>query len=554
GFALVVLGLSLYEGDSTASDVIFADLVAKGVKAGDIDTIEMEKPDGSKLKLVRTDAVAGTWVIDAPIKVKADSGQITRIVEELFRAKPVTYGDLTSSKATHGLDPPGLKVTLRKGNEQSATVNIGDVTGGGRSSVAFITTDARPDRPIAIPREAVDPLLRDMKSNDNAKNLAKWVNDYRTRQVFSVNPQMAGEEVTALTLAGKGDNLALNKSAEGWKMTASYKVKTKQGDKEVSEPRKLENVDADPQGDSTAGPNSFNGVISLIRAVTSLQAISADDFLPDDPAKLVEYGLADDNPDRIKVELKVKGATGQPDRSEVAFIGKKGPLPATPGQTTPPGTAPNQVYVRVPGMPGVIKATGSGTDGIIGVLADPSPMRNRNLLPSDIDRNRVAAIDLVSKDPNKITKLRQPPGSFQKWALFGEPGDPTDANSAAVNKVLDVIFQPRTAKDFPAPNDANFVGAEYQAEIRLWTEMQTPSTPADPKTPPDPKAEPQPKGSPVVLTFGKVTTDASGKREIYVRRTLPSGAKADFILPAEIKTAAAPPPHPGLPQTPPLAT
>ena len=72
-------------------------------------------------------------------------------------------------------------------------------------------------------------------------------------------------------------------------MTAKFKAKVNGKD----EPRVLENVDADATGDLTAGPNTFNGIRPLIGSITSLQAVAADDFLPDDPAKLVEYGLAE---------------------------------------------------------------------------------------------------------------------------------------------------------------------------------------------------------------------------------------------------------------------
>src|SRR5262249_11707210 len=142
--------------------------------------------------------------------VKADVGQVNRVVEELFKARPISFPDLTSSKANHGLEPPGLRVTVkakRDGKEQTATVNVGDVQPAGRNGVATVTTAARPDRPIAVPRENVDPLLKDMRNAGNAKELAKWVNDYRTRQVFGINTQTSAEEVTGLTLSGRGDDL-----------------------------------------------------------------------------------------------------------------------------------------------------------------------------------------------------------------------------------------------------------------------------------------------------------------------------------------------------------
>src|SRR5439155_14547181 len=103
-----------------------------GVKPDQIDIVELEKDDGATAKFVKS---GDTWMIDDPIKTKADGGQITRIVEDLFKARPVQFGELSSSKATHGLEPPGLKITLRQGSERAVTVNVGDVTAGGRAAV-----------------------------------------------------------------------------------------------------------------------------------------------------------------------------------------------------------------------------------------------------------------------------------------------------------------------------------------------------------------------------------------------------------------------------------
>ncbi len=513
--SLALLGVSLYQDEDKGSGGILDTFLKDGVKPDQIDTVEIERADGQKIKFVRQ-ADQTTWLIDSPIKTKAEGGQVSRIIDDLFKARPIPFAELSSSKSTHGLEPAGLKVTLRQGSDRSMTVDVGDVLGGGRSSVAFVTTSDRPDRPIAINRDAVDGLLKDAKASGNAKDLAKWVNEYRTRQIFSVNPQLSTEEINGITLAGRGDDLALTRTADGWRLFAHYDVKANGKD----EPRVLDNVDADATGDFSSGPDTFNGVRPLLASITSLQAISSEDYLPDEPVKIAEYGLADGNPDRVKVELKLK-VPGQPDRTETAFIGKK-----VEG-------SPNKFYVKVPGVPGVIRATAQSGEAILGVLANPTPLRNRNIFPTDINRGQIAAIDITTG--GQTAKLRQPPSGFGKWQLFGGPGDPQDANTATINKLLEVLSQPRTVKEFPTPDDANFAGPELKAEVKLWPEMETPDPKADAKT------EPRTKGNPITYLFGKVIRDGTGKiTEVYVRRILPSGTKADFILPAEIKTAAAP--------------
>ncbi|MBY0515064.1 MAG: DUF4340 domain-containing protein [Gemmataceae bacterium] len=530
-FALVLLGMSLFEGDDKSSDVLLAKLVLAGKKPADVDTVEITRAGEPKIKLTRE---GDGWRVDEPIKVKADKGQVDRLVDELFKVRPIQFTELSSNKATHGLEPAGVTVTVSAGG-LSETVNVGDVLGG-RSAVAFVTTASRPDRPMAVPREGVDPLLKD-RASGSSKDLAKGVNDYRSKQVFTVPSQMVGEDVTALTMVGRGDDLALTRTPDGWRMTAHYRSRTNVGGKEETRPLVLENVDADPKGDLTAGPTTFNGVQPLLAALANLQAIGADDFLPDDPAKLAEYGLADASPDRIKVEMKVKAGPGQPERTETAFIGSE------------VKDQPNRVYVKVPGTPGVIRASTSNAKGIAGVLADPSPVRNRNLLPSDV-KSTFVAIDITRG--SNTARLRQPAGGFGQWKLYGEPGDPTDANAAAVGKIVELINTPRAVKDFPPPNDANFAPNELKAELKLWSETETP---ADPKQMSDPNYEPRPKGNPVVIQIGKVVADPTGRTtEIYVRRTLPSGAKADFILPGEVKVGGSSSPSPLGPQSFPGAT
>lgn len=535
-FALVLLGMSLFEGDNKSTDLLLEKLVLAGVKESDIDTVELEREGSGKMKLVRS---GGEWKITEPIQVKADKTAVDNVIAALFKARPIQFDGLSSSKATHGLEPPGLKVTIRQG-DKSETVSIGEIMGSSRAAVAFVTTGSRPERPMAVPREGIDPLLKDVRAGGNAKELAKWVDDYRAKSVFSAPAQSASENVATLTMIGRGDSLTLNRTPEGWRLSAQFKSRTMVNGKEETTPRTLDNVDADPRGDFSAGPNSFNGVQPLLMAIANLQAVSSDDFLPDDPAKLAEYGLAEGNPDRIVVEMKMKGGPGQAETAEKAIIGKK-----VEGQ-------PNKVYVKVPGSPGVIRASTSNVDGIFGVLADPAPLRNRNLFPSDL-KTQFVALDLVNG--SSTARLRQAAGSFGRWQLFGEADDPTDANGAAVSKILELVNQPRIIKDFPAPspaNDANFAGPEMKVELKLWSEVETPT---DPKLAADPKYEPRPKGSPVILQFGKVTRDATGKvTEVWVRRTLPSGAKADYILPGEVKTAAGMPQMPGQPFPPATGT
>lgn len=496
---LVLLGMALWEDDAgTASGALLPDLA--GAKADDITGVEVERPDGSKLALAR--AGKDAWRLTEPVAARADPFAVNAAVSALLAAKPTAYPELTSNPAVHGLDKP-LRVTLTAADGKSGTLNVGSVTIGGAKAVAFVTTRER-TRPMAVPRSAVDALLKEAKAGE-AGELAKWAPDYRAKDVFS--DARGGDDLTAvkLTLPNKGNKeLALTKAGGGW----TFAAPAGWGDAALA-------------GDTsaTAAPTGITGVRPLLAALTGLRAGGPDDFLPE-PKDLKEYGLDPGNPDLLRVELTPKD--GKP---EVVFVGKKADAaPPAPGAFAPPA---GKVYVRIEGTPGVVRASpGPNLDGVAAVVNDPAPLRDRDLLKDDL-KARADAIDItVGKD---TVKLRKAGGGFgAEWKLYGGPGDPQAANQKAVADLLALLSQPKLVKDFPAGNDARFAPNELKAELKLWADAVEANT--DPKA--DPKAEPKLKAgvNPTVLQFG--ARDAAG---VYVRRTLPGGQKTDFLLPNAVK-------------------
>ncbi len=498
---VVLLGLALWEGDEGPTGQTILPRLA-GVAAEDVNKVELER-DGSRLVLNRS----GTdqWTIAEPITTRADSAAVNRLVESLLKARAVSYPELTGNLALHGLDNPGLKVTLHAG-EKSGTLNIGEVTIGGSKAVAFVTTTEH-QRPMAVSRSDIEPLLRKAESG-KAGDLAKWTNDYRTKEVFSIEDRAGTgfENVAAVkvTLPNKKQEVAVSRSEDMWK----FDTPAGWGEAAVSGTA------------STTRPNAITGVRELVNAVLNLQALSADDFI-DQPKDLKEYGLNRDNPDIIRIELKPKDGP-----AEVVWIGKKEtpPKPKEPG-TTPPST-PSQVYVQREGSPTVIRANASDKlDGLAALAADPAPLRERDLLRAE-NKNRIDALDITFA--GQTTKLRQT-GATNEWKLYGTPKDPTNVRENEVSDLLDLLFQSDLIKEFPPTNDANF--ADTRVEIKLWADGVQP----DPKA--DAKAEPKLNGNPPVLQFGK--KDAAG---VYVRRTLPNGTKNDFILPESVKIGTSPDP------------
>ncbi len=479
--AVALVAITLTGDGPDAGDRLLDEFA--GVKAEQVDAVEIgrEQPTPGKLLFVRVGK--DRWEVREPFTARADSRAVEAVVTALLNAKPVASSAVSGDPAQHGLVPPSLRVTLRKGSDASATVNVGDVTIGGESALAFVTTSARPDRPAAVRRSDLDALLRTDSRKDAGKAgaFAKWAADYRTRQLVAPDVRSAADEVTAVKLTRGGKTVALTNAVPGgWSITTPPLGA------------------ADVAGAPTPMPGTLTGVRPLLAALTGLQALSPDDFV-DAPKDLKEYGLDPAGPDATRAEVTTKAGT------DVVFVGK--PVAGQPGK----------VWVKVEGDSGVVRASAANADALAAVVNDPDSIRDRNLLA--FDKLRVDAVDVVAG--GQTTKLRKA-GPTPVWTLFGGPGDPQAANVGHVNALLDPLLEKRTVRLFsPAgdpKNDAFFAPPEVKAEVKIWTDAY------DPKA--DPKAEPALKGPPTTLTFGKV--DADG---VHVRRVLPGGERADLILP-----------------------
>ncbi|MCI0703794.1 MAG: DUF4340 domain-containing protein [Planctomycetia bacterium] len=508
GIILLILSFR-DEGPPTSGGLLDAEM--PGVKTAQIDALELERPDGGTLLITRVGE--NDWQIQKPITVRADAARVLPVIDALLKAKPTPYKELTSDLALHGLNPPSLKVTIRQGNERSATVNLGNVTFGEDKGVVFVTTTSQP-KPMAVRRSDLDVLFN--KSGDGtAGSMARWTSDYRSPAVFPSDLRMAGDDVASvtLTLPNKGKTLALTRVLGGnWQFVT---------------PAGWGN--ADSEGDMSAPPGSITGVRKMLGSLTSLAAGTPDDFL-ESPKDLKEYGLNRDNPDLVKAEVKTRDG-----QSATVYIGKfeAGPPapPSMPGMPPMPGGG--KVYVQIEGQPGVIRATGD-VSGLVAIINDPNPLRDRTLISAE--PNRVDGIDLLLPGQT-LTKLRRA-GALRQWTLYGGPGDPQKAFIGPVEKILEALLARRNIKDFPAPDPKQNNFSTISATVFIYVDgFAPPPEPkfdpkADPKSPPKGDPEPVKKGEPIKIEFGhRAPGDA-----VYVRRTLPGQPPSEFTLLVEVKT------------------
>ena len=312
---VVLLVLSLGEGEKGDTGVLARELAAAGAKPDDIDTLELERPGVGTLLIVRTDKDRNAWQIQKPITAAADAGRVGTVVADLLRAKPTPYKELRPDPAAHGLAPPSLKATIKQG-DRSSTINFGNVTLGDKG-VVFVTTSAQPDRPMAVPRGEVGSLFRTGEAGGTeAGSAALWTSDLRTKSGFPSDSRAMGEDVAylKLELPNQKKEVALARGPGGrWQFESPAGWGA-----------------ADAQGDPVPSTTTFTGVTPLIRTLTNVSAATAGDFI-DNPGDLKQYGLNPDNPDLARVTMRTKDG-----QSAVVLIGKAVP-PDPKAQASPAG-------------------------------------------------------------------------------------------------------------------------------------------------------------------------------------------------------------------------
>ncbi|MGL6076487.1 MAG: DUF4340 domain-containing protein [Fimbriiglobus sp.] len=467
----------------------------------EIDTVELSRRADAnspeqKLVISRKDE---NWVLTAPLASKVDSGQVTAIVRELLKAKPTKYNDLTTNLITHGLDQPLYRVTLKRGDKASG-LNIGLTTMGARP-VTFVTTQTKPDLPLAVLKTDIAAIFRDsatMKSGDGFTT-GKWLGDLRIRRPLGSDLRDATMEARELKLSYGPQQLAFERPDK-----ASWKF---------SNPANF--GDAEEAGDSAAQmPTApFTGIRPLLASLTSMQLMTPEDYI-EKPADLATYQLKDGDPNAIRIELKTVFGT------DIVTLGK-------PVEKDGKPVMPAKVYAKLDGDPGVLQLSFDRLEAVKATFKSPGELRNKDML-SESDRARADAIDItIGTNTLKLRKATVTGESGNSWLIYGGP-KPVFAKPGEVEALLASLSKPRVAKEvLSAPYDAVFTGAEKKGTLLVWREgaKDSPTIKLEPgQLPPEPTL----KGTPLEFVLGKLEGDYS-----FVRRTI-DGKTADVKVPAGI--------------------
>ena len=300
-------------------------------------------------------------------------------------------------------------MTLKAG-DKSASAHIGDTTfGTDQTSVTFVVPAADPNaRPMAVSTAKLRAaLFRPDARDGKAGTLVKWRTDFRPRRLFTADVRDVEAESDAISITRGDKALTVARKDDGWRLTAP------------------DLGPADVNGASEPDPARFTGVRPLLNAVLTLQHGGSVDVTEDVPAgELSKYGLAPaDTP--LTISYTAKGKPPQ-----TLLVGKR----VTDKDGKP--LAPSRHHVKLAGDAAVFAVTTDMTEKLLATLADPTSLRNRDLIPPA----KLAQVDAVDSSFGGGFKLRR---LGDTWGLYGGGGEPAEAQPQAVQNCCSAGSAPR---------------------------------------------------------------------------------------------------------------
>lgn len=525
----VLIGLAVWLGPTGMSDSTFilpSMHKREAVKTDDIDYVAIERTKQTKEKLVfERDRNTKNWMIVEPARLRVDKHTVDRLVNQVYDARRFELADLTSNLKDWDLDPPQATITLKKGDQQWK-LNLGRQREGKTSGVVYVTSSDEPKEPAAVKRSELDLAF---------KNLS----DFRARDLLtesSLNLQSVKLQEE------KKSPVVLEKMAERrwqFKEPAGYGL-------------------ADYDSDAPGTGSQSKGVHDLLDAVEHIRVESDEDFVDDDASDLARYGLEDNKPVFLRIDVSQQPGSllGGDEKKEpvgsTLLIGKKVPAksekksdekePEDKKKGDPKdakkdekkdvhdlkGEAKEKYYARLEGETAVVAVTAKSLEPILKVIQDPGSLRNRDLVQNDQFEIKTDAIDI--QNTTGVIKLRKPQTT---WEVFSREGPSRKVDDASIQGPAGLLaaLHSKHQVEFPdSVKEADMGLTKPEATISLWIEgLDRTAQPADKndekkgekkEEKKEPKeAEPKLKSDKpaVKLSFGK-RDKLGGKDVVYVRR------------------------------------
>lgn len=495
------------------------------ITASDITSVEIQtfEPKYKPQDLVFTRTDSG-WQIKDP-NVRADHVAVDQVVSDVMRAAREKEGvDVTSDLKQYGLEPPAATITLKKGNDHEWKLNIGDESVGKSSALVYVTSSDRPKEVMGVRRSNLNSLFtRETvasatkstgKTSDEEVDRIKTLADFRSRELLGEGVVNLPEAVTQVTLQQPKASAVVLKKDEGshWRF---------------SEP-KLGPADAD--GETASADNKkVTGVRDLLRNLSDLRVASTSksgksgsmddqstpDFVADNVTNMGTYGLDDDKPSTLRIQIirtpSTLGRSSSENKepvTETLLVGNK---------------VDDKYFARLGNEKSVVKIAADKLTPVLQVAADPDPLRSRDLVQAD--QSKIDAVDI--KGPNGLIKLREP--ETGSWKITSEGSkDERKADSQAISGLLGALTAKKQIQSFPKPSEEAQLGFDQPSAttISLWESGFEKKEAKDDKAA---AAKMKDEQHPTVrLTFGK-----KDEKSVYVRRDA-DGEKTIVAVPVSV--------------------
>ncbi len=349
----------------------------EAVKADEIDRVEIVRNEPKQPTLVlERDPSSKQWKITEPIQARADAAAVENLVRQLADATR-TKADKAPSLGAWGLEPPQAVVTLKIGTDQTFKLNIGKEGGVGDAAVVYVQDPNRPKDPMAVRKQALDAVFRQLP-------------DYRDPVLLAA----VAEDVRGVKISDGKSEVALEKQEGHWR----YTVPADYGEAEVA--------GTIAPSDSSRAPTSVN---VLLTNLTNLKLEKAStDIIADNvaDADLAKYNL-DSKSDVLHVAVML--AVGDKPVELLVGVGKK--------------VDDKYYYAKLANEKTVVRLKATDADALRALLGDRGALRNRTLVASE---RAVDAIDV--KNSGGTVRLRREEGAKPPPTMPGrQPRFDTDA-------------------------------------------------------------------------------------------------------------------------------
>lgn len=344
-----------------------------------------------------------------------ESARINPLIERIKNAKHNPDSSLSGDLPSLGLEPPVRSITVKgrpedkagvSGNEMSWTLNLGHESAD--KMVVYAQSSERPDRVFAITKRDIEPLLFDDPVSLHSQLFFNFPVEDGFIEKISIQ---SGDKALELSQT-EGRNWRFDKPALGY------------ADYEPAEVLKGLRSKTDA------------GVKGLIYAIRSLRVAEDTDFVPLGKAPLSFYGL-EDGKESMRIDVVSRDDRIKKDVvRETLLVGKS------------VNDKWSEMYVRLAGDPAVAKLAVKHLAPIQRALANPVPLRSRDL--NFFQPDRVGRVELM-QDKQTFALSR---GAGEAWRLSVGTGGERPAEEKAVENLLQTLLGKQAIETFePIPQN-----------------------------------------------------------------------------------------------------